>query len=159
MARYTDNAQTERQGINFVSAVCEEMRYIWRQTPNADVGIDGEIELVAGVQATGQIIKVQCKAGKSYLANEKANQFDFYADANQLEYWKGATNPIILVVYDPGKQLGYWVDVKRYIDKNPEIISERPHKIVFDKSLNLFSRDSAECLQSLVRGRLRSGGG
>lgn len=64
MARFTDTAQVERQGLNFVSAVCEEMGFIWRPTPNTDVGIDGEIELVAGDQATGQIIKVQKVCGR-----------------------------------------------------------------------------------------------
>jgi hypothetical protein len=42
--------------------------WIWRETPNSDVGFDGQIEIQEGDAATAQIIKVQSKAGGSYRA-------------------------------------------------------------------------------------------
>ena len=78
------------------------MGYIWRETPNSDIGFDGEIELVIGDDATAEIIKVQSKSGKSYFKNNSIDGFDFYADANHLEYWKGATNPVILSIFESG---------------------------------------------------------
>src|SRR5438105_4900402 len=115
MARFTDSGLMERKGINHIATLCGKMGHIWRETPNSDVGIDGEIELVLGGQATGRIIKVQSRAGKSYIRNEKPECFDFYADANELEYWQNASNPVILVIYSPTAKMAYWVDVKGYI--------------------------------------------
>src|SRR5258708_2662513 len=97
MQNFPRSAQIERKGIIRIATVCAQMGHIWRETSCSDVGFDGEIELVEGDKATGQIIKVQGKAGRSYIRNEKPNGFDFYADSNHLEYWRLATNPVILV--------------------------------------------------------------
>jgi len=149
MARFTSSAQTERSGINHIAAISAKMGYIWRETPNSDVGFDGEIEIVIGDQATGQIIKVQSRAGKSYIRNEKPERFDFYADANELEYWQGATNPVILVVYNPKTKSAHWIDVKKYISTHRDVIKSRPHKIVFDKKSCQLSATSAKALLEL----------
>jgi hypothetical protein len=92
----------------FVQRTVDDMDCVWRPTPNDDVGIDGEIELGKDGTATGHLIKVQVKSGKSYIRNPKGQSFDFYADADDLEYWKNANLPIILVVFDPEAGEGYW---------------------------------------------------
>lgn len=149
MARFPDSAQTERKGIAHIATLCGRMGHIWRETSSSDVGFDGEIELVIGGHATGLIIKVQSRAGSSYIRNEKQDRFDYYADANELEYWKGATNPVILVLYSPKSKNAYWIDIKKYIETNPDTISSRPHKIIFNKQANRFTTDSASRLLDL----------
>jgi len=156
MPQYTETAQMERRGITYLAEVCREMGYIWRETSNSDVGFDGEIELVLGVDATAQIIKVQSKAGKSYLRNNSQETFDFYADANQLEYWNGATNPVILFIFDPEEKIGYWKDVKKYLSHNPDVVSTRPHKLTFNKRRDRFIKESSDPLRKLFDGDLES---
>jgi hypothetical protein len=57
-----------RLGISHIAAICARLGWIWRETPNSDVGFDGQIEIQEGDAATAQIIKVQSKAGGSYRA-------------------------------------------------------------------------------------------
>src|SRR5262245_6027640 len=132
MARYGDSAQMERRGIAHVEATCAKLGHIWRETPNSDVGFDGEIELVTGGIATGQIIKVQVRTGASYLRNERSDRFDFYGDANELEYWLNANNPVLLIIFDPRTESAFWLDIKNYLHIHPEILERPPHKINFN---------------------------
>jgi hypothetical protein len=46
MKQWTERDTTARSGIVKLDRVVTDMGYIWRPTPNSDVGIDGEIELV-----------------------------------------------------------------------------------------------------------------
>jgi HEAT repeat protein len=149
MARFPDSAQMERKGITHIALMCVRMGHIWRETTSSDVGFDGEIELVTEGQATGLIIKVQSRAGNSYIRNEKEDKFDYYADANELEYWSGASNPVVLILYSPKAKAAYWIDVKKYIETHPKVLSSRPHKITFDKQANRLAANSAERLLNL----------
>ena len=65
MKQWTERETTARSGIVKLDRVVTDMRYIWRPTPNSDVGIDGEIELVEDRAATAKIIKAQVKSGPS----------------------------------------------------------------------------------------------
>ena len=147
MAKFPDSEVTGRLGVNRIAAICARIGWIWRETPNSDVGFDGEIEIREGEAASGQIMKVQSKAGTSYIRNAKPDRFDFYAEPNDLEYWQGATNPVILVVYDPATDAAYWVDVKNYLALHPEVVAQRPHKVVFDKTRDRFTPECADALK------------
>jgi HEAT repeat protein/energy-coupling factor transporter ATP-binding protein EcfA2 len=147
MPKFTTSDQTGRLGISHIAAICARLGWVWRETSCSDVGFDGEIEVVEGEDATGQIMKVQGKAGRSYMRNEKADSFDYYSDANHLEYWQRATNPVILVVYDPAAEATYWVDVKNYLALHPEALTGHPHKITFDKTRDRFTSECAEALR------------
>lgn len=133
----------------FVQRTVDDMDCVWRPTPNDDVGIDGEIELGKGGTATGHLIKVQVKSGKSYIANPKGQHFDFLADHDDLEYWKNANLPVILVVFDPEAQEGYWKPIQKYLADHPEL-SAKPHRIVFSRRRDRFVTASFLQLCSLV---------
>ena len=62
-----------RLGINCIAGVCARIGWIWRETSCSDVGFDGEAELVEGEDATGQIMKVQGKAGQSSAGSSAAS--------------------------------------------------------------------------------------
>lgn len=149
MPQVPQSEQTSRLGILAIATACYEMGHIWRETPNTDVGFDGEIELREAERATGQILKVQCRAGASWMRGETAEHFSYYADANQLEYWNRATNPAILVIHDPRDRSSYWVDIKKYLRAHTEVLSQRPHKIVFSKADDGFDADCGAALHLL----------
>ena len=67
MKQWTERDATARSGIVKLDRVVTDIGYIWRPTPNSDVGIDGEIELVEDCAATAKIIKVRVKSGPSYF--------------------------------------------------------------------------------------------
>jgi HEAT repeat protein/energy-coupling factor transporter ATP-binding protein EcfA2 len=149
MPEYTGSEAIGKKGIKYIENIVEEMGYIWRENTGTDIGIDGEIEIVEGGQATGEIIKVQSKAGESYIRNEKPDCFTYYADFDHTLYWNRVTNPVILVVYDPRINIAYWVDIQNCIETNPIDIEASSYKILFEKKVNRFTPDSAQDLQGL----------
>jgi hypothetical protein len=151
MPRFTQTDQTGRLGVQFVATVCARMGFIWRETACSDTGFDGEIELTHDQHATAQIIKVQVKAGRSYRRNETDRGFDFHADAEHFRYWLGATNPAILIVYDPEAEAAWWKDLKEFAALHPESLKpgRRRIKIPFDKQRDRFSTDCAEALKQV----------
>jgi hypothetical protein len=133
----------------FVQSTVDDMGCVWRPTPNDDVGLDGEIELGKDGTATGHLVKVQVKSGKSYITNAKAANFDFLASGDDLEYWKGTNVPVILVVYDPDRGEGYWKPIQNYVNDHPEV-NVKPHRIVFSRKRDRFVTATFLQLCSLV---------
>jgi Domain of unknown function (DUF4365) len=65
LPKYQTTNTTERLGVNAVAEAIARLGLIWRETPMADVGIDGQIEYVNKEgYATGRMIAVQIKSGK-----------------------------------------------------------------------------------------------
>ncbi len=64
---------TEWKGLDRISAIVHGMGNIWREMTKDDYGLDGEIEVVTpkangeGYETAGGIVKVQSKAGESYV--------------------------------------------------------------------------------------------
>ena len=117
------NQPTERLGLIFIQQAAHELRAIWRPTPNDDYGLDGELEFTRDGVVTGYIVKVQIKSGASYLRNKTTNSFDYYVSPSDAAYWAKANFPVILLVYDPTSQAGYWVDVKRHLTKHGDSVA------------------------------------
>ncbi|WNG20256.1 HEAT repeat domain-containing protein [Cystobacter fuscus] len=148
MTRIREEDLMEQEGIDYLSTQVRRMKHVWRVTSTRDVGIDGEIELFdEGGHATGKIIKVQSKAGRSYIRNEKTDRFDYYGDSNHINYWARLINPVIIFIFDPNSQTAYWVDFKKYLRTHPEV-QNAPYKIIFDKSRK-FTADNSNILWSL----------
>lgn len=60
----------ERLGIAAVQRYAAHRQQIWRETGTGDVGIDGNLEFVnTDGFATGRIVAVQVKSGRSYFGN------------------------------------------------------------------------------------------
>ena len=115
------NQPTEQLGLIFIQKFAHQIGAIWRPTPNHDYGIDGELELTDRGVVTGTIIKVQVKSGASYLKNKSQAGFSFYVDSSDASYWPNVNFPVILVVYNPVDDTGYWMDMKRYLADHPPV--------------------------------------
>lgn len=69
----------EQAGVLAVQAAALALRCVWRATPNADLGIDGQLELIAeSGETTGKIVAVQIKSGKSYLDSTDGPNIIYY---------------------------------------------------------------------------------
>ena len=108
MGRVTDNDHIERLGIAEMEKICARGKQVFREVQFRDVGIDGFIEVVTNGEATGVLIGVQVKTGKSYVAG---NSFRLKADRSHLIYWAGCAFPIVGVVHDPDSSRTAWVDI------------------------------------------------
>jgi hypothetical protein len=81
LPRIPANLQRERAGILAVATRLNRLGLIWRETPMADVGIDGQIEFVDdGGQATGRLVAAQVKSGDSYFIRPDDHGWRFYPE-------------------------------------------------------------------------------
>lgn len=143
------NSMTGQSGINLIEKVVLDMGYVWRATDVMDAGIDGTIEIrnpVTG-EMTNNIIQVQSKATDIPFTAESPQKFEYICNERDIEYWRGGNTPVLLIVSRPKDGLIYWVPVKEYFD-TPEKIKSR--KVLFDKTANCFSKESAADLVKLA---------
>ena len=95
------NYQQERLGITSVAMALTSLGVIWRETPMADVGIDGQIEHVsADGKATGRLLAAQVKSGPSYF-HDHGSHWHFYLDEKHRLYWERFPIPVIFFLHDP----------------------------------------------------------
>jgi hypothetical protein len=135
----------ELKGLDRIAIVVhEEMHCLFREISKDDFGIDGEIEIVVpkadgkGFETSGSIVKVQAKSGDSFVVEDSEGAFSAPVKWNDLELWNSSTYPVLFLVYHPGDDKLYAVEVKTYIKKTPKVF-QRPHKIRFDKKADQFN--------------------
>jgi hypothetical protein len=109
MAKRTRSQQIGATGEFLVGKVVSEMGHIWR--PNtADFGIDGQIEVVdRDGHPTGKTISVQIKTtSAARMPGETDEEFAYTCSAKDLEYWLGASEPVLLVVVRLNQERVWW---------------------------------------------------
>jgi phosphatidylserine/phosphatidylglycerophosphate/cardiolipin synthase-like enzyme len=78
------------------------------------------LEVCINERATGRLIGVQVRSGQSYFAARGEKGFVFKEeDQKHLNYWLGHSLPVIAVIVDPQRQIGWWQLVD---DSNVEVI-------------------------------------
>jgi len=115
MPKLSDNYFTERSGVLAVARMVNAMRCIWRETLHPDIGIDGQIENVGeGGLATGHVVAVQVKSGKSYIRPAEESLV-YRPSKKHLTYWENFPLPVILVIHDPELNTAYWADARQQL--------------------------------------------
>ncbi len=110
MSRYS---ATEQIGVHAVgSAVVDDLGWIFREQPIADMGIDAHIELVEG-EPTGKLIGVQIKTGRGNFKETK-DAYTYYGSDVHLDYWSNHSLPVILVAHIPETKETLWVLVNQH---------------------------------------------
>ena len=106
---------TSRDGVRAVDGAAADMRCVWRETPLADIGIDGQLEhLDDRRRATGGLVAVQVKSGRSYM-NVQGDAIVFHPEAKHRRYWESFPVPVLLVIHDPDSGNCYWEDARRVL--------------------------------------------
>jgi hypothetical protein len=104
----------EREGVFAVALSLSRLGLIFRETPNTDVGIDGQVEYVSNNKAIGKVIAVQIKSGESYLI-DRGDHYAFYLKEKHLNYWESFPLPVVILLHDPKTQRIYFSDVRYYL--------------------------------------------
>lgn len=104
-----------QQGINLIERTVLQMGSRWTPSGPNEIGIDGYIELFDpnSRQALGVTLAVQSKV-VSAISDVGKQTFDYWCDANDVEYWLNGNTPVILVVSNPPSDEAYWVSIKDY---------------------------------------------
>jgi hypothetical protein len=111
--KYNQTNSQERLGVNAVAEAIAKIGQIWRETPMADVGVDGQIEYVNPEGfATGRMIAVQIKSGPSFF-KESYGDWVFYPEEKHRFYWERFPLPVLIIIHNPDTNLSYWQDVRR----------------------------------------------
>jgi len=111
MAKYIGRSTIiEHKGLAKLKTFCaNSVPYlVCRDETVTDVGIDGEIEVTlqnadGKTEATGQRLKFQLKSTESdnsYIRNYTPEKFEFYASADDLEYWAKHKQDVLLIIFD-----------------------------------------------------------
>lgn len=139
--KVTENQFKERLGVCAVEKKITEIRCIWRETRNTDVGIDGQIEFVdnEGV-CTGHIVAAQVKSGNSYLSKFDDVFVYFTPEAKHRHYWVNFPLPVVLFLHNPDTDETYWTDARRFL-RSPENSGEATIKIPRRNILSPASRE------------------
>ncbi len=113
----TDEDIQGRTGVHLVGLkVHQYLKWIFREKPTSDIGIDGEIELRSpSGESHGRLIAVQIKCGPSYLREQTSNSIVYRGDYKHLRYWSNYAVPVIVVLCDPVESICWWqaVDMQR----------------------------------------------
>jgi hypothetical protein len=124
----------ERQGINAVASAISLHGHIWRETPSADVGIDGQIEFVdIDGGATGRLIAVQVKSGASYF-HDGGDAWSYKIDAKHRFYWERFPLPVLLCLFQPSSGDVFWHDIRQFL-RGPEASKEAVVRIPKNQTL------------------------
>jgi hypothetical protein len=125
--RYTKDAQTGQQGIDFVRRVATGSGCIYRPFESADLGIDGAIEFVNDRrEPTGDMVLTQIKSGPSYV---RGGRFVMPGDRSHFETWARYAIPVVGIVVEPSTGEARWVDISAHLRKNPERVVQGPYAI------------------------------
>lgn len=112
---YGHTNQHERLGVNAVAETVARVGLLWRETPSADVGIDGPIEYVTAEGATTEhMVAVQIKSGPTFL-KAKDGYWVFHPEQKHRFYWARFPIPVLVVLHDPDRGMSYWQDVRRIL--------------------------------------------
>jgi hypothetical protein len=128
-----------QRGVNFIEGLVLEMGSRWTASGPNEVGIDGYIELFDpnSHHPLGLTLAVQSKVVTA-LADDPKPTFDYWCDANDIDYWLNGNTPVILVVSNPGTREAYWISIKDYFKDWTRNGSTR---VTFTRSQDQFSRD------------------
>jgi hypothetical protein len=143
---------TGQKGINLIERRVLEMGSRWTTSGPNEVGIDGYIELFDpnSHQSLGLTIAVQSKVVAA-ISNDPSPTFDYWCDANDVEYWLNGNTPVILLVSSPASDESYWIWVKDYFkDWTPT----EPARVTFVKEQHRFSSDTFHLLVKIAAPKL-----
>lgn len=92
----------------FELLVGRDLGWIARRQDLLDYGIDAHVEVMQGNSATGRLLAVQLKTGKSFFAESARTGWVFRPSQRHVEYWLAYSLPVIVVLIDESAQKGYW---------------------------------------------------
>jgi len=140
-----------QRGVNLIERIVLEMGSRWTPSGPNEVGIDGYIELFdPGSRCPiGLTLAAQSKVVEA-AGDQLQLSFDYWCDANDLEYWLGGNTPIILVVSAPSSNVAYWISIKDHFRRWTPADSTR---ITFTRDHHLFTKDSFRDLTRIAAPR------
>lgn len=127
------DSNTERIGVQSVGLIItRDLKWIFREQPLVDVGIDAFIEEVQSGNPTGKFIAVQIKTGRGNF-HENSEHLILYVSKIHYNYWLNTNIPVILVAHIPDNEKTFW----EHINENTFEKTKKQWKLKIPKNKNL----------------------
>ena len=99
----------ERIGIHHCAEIAVRNKWIFREQPVDDIGIDAHMEFVDESGKNRQLLALQIKSGSSWFRDKK-DDYIVFRDINdrQYNYWTTNSLPCIVVLYNPDDDMCIW---------------------------------------------------
>ncbi|MDX2548271.1 DUF4365 domain-containing protein [Streptomyces sp. WI04-05B] len=94
-------------------AVEDELKWLFREQPTEDYGIDVHAEVVDGEDVRGRLLALQIKSGKSWFRESAPEGWWFRPDGAHVDYWLNHSLPVAVVLYHPETKRCHWQLVNR----------------------------------------------
>ncbi|WP_404969912.1 DUF4365 domain-containing protein [Vibrio campbellii] len=85
--------------------------WVFRAGEVFDYGVDAQIELVQGGNATGRVLALQLKTGTSFFSEKNGDGYIFRSDMEHYNYWLNHSLPVLLVLCNPDTRDVFWVEI------------------------------------------------
>lgn len=143
--------QLEEQSLNAVASFFNASSWEFNRQTRDKSGIDGEVEIVHGIERTGRLLKCQVKAGSSYISSESENALRIRVERKYLEHWGRMTAPVLLLFYHPVTHQLYWRAIKEHLNFYPNLLKQNTETcvIVFDKDQDTLTADSLPLIEQV----------
>lgn len=108
-----------KAGVNYVRSIVEKANCIFQKIDQEnDLGIDGLIEFIHDEQPVNKQVAIQIKSGESYY-NPKSQVCRIPIEDHR-SYWSNHPLPVYGVVFVPSLENAFWIDIKGYLENNPD---------------------------------------
>jgi len=140
----------DRTAINHLEKITISFKWMWREQPLLDHGIDGHIEICENGKPTGKLIAVQSKGGESYFYRRKDGKLTISLELRHILYWVEYALPVIVIGYLPSEKKSYWIYIQDYIDNHPHLIKRQQKRLSIPiPTSNVFDIESKQLLASI----------
>lgn len=103
------SAITGDVGISILRTLfLDELGWLFRAQLESDYGIDAQVEPVVDGHASGKLLALQVKAGRSYFQEPTSDGFVFRPDRDHVEYWLNHALPVLIVLVDVDAHRAWW---------------------------------------------------
>ena len=100
---------TERTGVHHCGEIAERNKWMFREQPIDDIGIDAHMEKTEPTGEPKQLIALQIKSGASWFEEKKDGCVIFRnINERQYNYWTMNSLPCIIVLYNPDDDMCIW---------------------------------------------------
>lgn len=100
---------TERIGVHYCGVIAERNKWMFREQPIDDIGIDVYMEITEDTGEPKQLIALQIKSGSSWFKEQKDECVVFRnINERQYKYWTMNSLPCIIVLYNPEDNMCIW---------------------------------------------------
>lgn len=106
--KISNSSKIDRLGVQCVGYKFERFGYVFREQMVSDFGIDAQIELLDEDSATGKLIAVQIKSGKSWFKETNDRGYVYRGDMSHLDYWLHHSLPVLIILCDVDEDECYW---------------------------------------------------